>query len=140
MKNATEVDGALVGWGHWCGAVVPTMMEMVAAARRRRNFFFHYPHLNYLLLFECEGGGICTIMVKRGVLHKSFFHRHLRTSVFSYWPVKMAIEVCDGEKLCRHHQFSLIFGRRQFFFDFWPPPPLKPKKLWQIPVRHYKIQ
>ncbi len=32
MKNATEVDGGLVGLGHWCGAAVPTMMETVAAA------------------------------------------------------------------------------------------------------------
>ncbi len=36
-KNATEVDGGVVGWGHWCDAAVPTMIETVAAAWRRRN-------------------------------------------------------------------------------------------------------
>ncbi len=39
-KNATEVDGGVVGWGggHWCGAAVPTMMETVAQAQAQRLF------------------------------------------------------------------------------------------------------
>ncbi len=60
-----EVDGGLAGWEHWCGVAVPTMMEMVAAAWRRRNVF-QYPHSNYLQLMECEGGGICNVMMERG--------------------------------------------------------------------------
>ncbi len=51
-----------MGWGHWCGAAVPTMMEMVVAAQVQR--FFHYTDSNYLQLLECEGGGICNVMVK----------------------------------------------------------------------------
>ncbi len=57
----------MVAWqgGDWCGAAVPTMMETVAMVQRRRNIL-QYPHSNYLQLMECEGGGICNVMVEEG--------------------------------------------------------------------------
>ncbi len=45
------------------------MMETVAAARRN---VFHYPHSNYLQLLDCEGGGICNVMLKGGHCIKIF--------------------------------------------------------------------
>ncbi len=109
-KNATEVDGGLVGWGHWCGAAVSTLMETVAAAQAQR--FSITCTRTTCSFWNARGEGSCNVIVKEGALHKNFFHRHLRMSVFSYWLVGIAIEVCDGEKSCHCSQFFFIFGRR----------------------------
>ncbi len=66
--------GALVGWGHWCGAAVPTMMKMVTEAQAKR---LYYTHSNYLQLMESEEGNICNVIVEGGRcrLHKNFLFR-----------------------------------------------------------------
>ncbi len=98
---------------------------------------FPIPALELPAAIGVRGAGICNVMVEEELCIK-FFPSFTYVIIY-YWPVGMVIEVCNGKKSRRLRQLFFIFGRPRRPVNLSMPPPPKPKKLWRILVRHYKI-
>ncbi len=143
----------MVAW--WGGStdVVPRCLQWWKRLWCGAGAMFSNTHTRITCRYWSVRGRICNVMVEEGRCIKFFsvvyIRRCLCASSFTYVVFYMCRNLLlasrDGDRGVRWWKitpppiFFLIFGSHRHPVNLSAPLPSKPKKLWRIPVRHYKI-